>query len=238
MNKMDIVIMAPIMPVWDNEMFCKPLLSILTNKGFRVSIIDTLSLIHSTDLQETIDAVHHELIARAVSPFLLVGFAMAGTLVQMLSHRMDCLTGVIAISAPGYADYLLNERIGYLMSLLSKGYLDEAIKALHQFVAPEGQTAGQIVLSIPESQRQEATERMLRGFSLLLKLDARPTIAQYHGKYLGIVGEKSQLATWSNQTHSGNPKHRYERIPGAGMRPWNDNASAINLLVNEWVEEL
>lgn len=79
---------------------------------------------------------------------------------------------------------------------------------------------------------------MLRGFSLLLKLDARPTIAQYHGKYLGIVGEKSQLATRSNQTHSGNPKHRYERIPGAGMRPWNDNASAINLLVNEWVEEL
>jgi len=81
-----------------------------------------LSLIHSTDPQETIDADHHELIARAVSPFLLVGFAMADTLVQMLSHRMYCLTGVISISAPGHANYLLNKRISYLMSLLSNGY--------------------------------------------------------------------------------------------------------------------
>jgi len=86
-------------------------------------------------------------------------------------------------------------------------------------VVTEEQTAGQMALSIPESQRQKATERMLRGFSLLLKLDARPTIAQYHGKHLSIVGEKSQLATWSNQTHSSNPTHRYERMPGAGMRP-------------------
>lgn len=238
MNKMDVVIMAPVMPLWDDGMFCKPLLSLLTNKGFKVSLVDTLSLIHSDDPQETIDSVHDELIARAGSPFLLVGFAMAGTLVQMLSPRMNCLTGVISISAPGFTDYLLNERIDYLVSLLNRGYLDEALEALNQFVVPEGQTSLHAVDTIPESQRKVATERMLRGFSLLRRLDARPAMAKFRGKYLGIVGEKSQLATWSNQTHSGNPNHRYERIPGAGMRPWNDNASAINLLVNEWIEEL
>lgn len=238
MSKMDVVIMAPVMPIWDDGMFCKPLLSLLSNKGFKVSLVDTLSLIHSADPKETIESVHHELIARAGSPFLLVGFAMAGTLVQILSPRMDCLTGVISISAPGFADYLLNERVGYLVSLLSKGYLDEAVEALNQFVVPKGQTSLHAVNTIPESQRKVAIERMLRGFSLLRRLDARPAMAKFSGKYLGIVGEKSQLATWGNQTHSGNPNHRYERIPGAGMRPWNDNASAINLLVNEWIEEL
>lgn len=40
MNKMDIVIMIPIMPAWDNGMLCKLLLSMLTNIGFRVSIVD------------------------------------------------------------------------------------------------------------------------------------------------------------------------------------------------------
>lgn len=106
-------------------MFCKPLLSMLTNKGFKVLIVDILLLIHFTDLKETINAVHHKLIARAVPPFLLVGLAMASTLVQMLSHRIDCLIGVISINAPGYAVFLLKKRLAYLMSLLSKGYLEK-----------------------------------------------------------------------------------------------------------------
>lgn len=238
MNKIEVIILAPIMPIWDGGHFCAPLVSLLTNKGFNVSIIDTLSLIKVSDPQDAIDIVHHELVARTGSPLLLVGFAMAGTLVQMLSHRMKCLMGVISISAPSYADYLLQERIGYLMSLLQKGDLSRAIDTLHQFVAPEGQKTQLGTLSIPKSQWQTAINRMMIGFSLLLKFDARSVIGLYHGKYLSIVGEKSQLATWSNQSHSNNPEHTYVSIPKAGMRPWNDNASAIELRVNKWIDEL
>lgn len=238
MNKKNVVILAPVMPLWDDGQFCAPLVSLLASQGFNVSIIDTLSLIPSDNPQQAVEAVQQELVSRAHSPFLLVGFAMAGTLVQLLSKQLDCLTGVISISAPGYADPLLKERIGYLVSMLDNGHIDSAIEALHQFVVPEGHTAPVGTLRIPDSLQQTAIDRMKTGFSLLLQLDARPAMAKYHGKYLGIVGEKSQLATWDNQTHSRHHAHIYACIPEAGMRPWNDNGSTINQVIKEWVEGL
>ncbi|OSN02901.1 hypothetical protein AU510_16370 [Lonsdalea britannica] len=238
MNTKSVVILAPVMPVWDNGEFCKPLVELLTLKGFHVSVIDSLPLLENADPESAVKNVCLKLKSCCRTPFLLVGFAMAGTLVQMLSHQLDCLKGVMSISAPGFADDLLQERIGHLVSLLEKGEVDHAIEVLHQFVVPEGHMAPQGGSPLPNSLKQSATDRMIRGFSLLLNMDARTHIAQYPGKFLAIVGEKSQLATWDNQTHSANPEHTYVSIPGAGMRPWNDNASAMDALVNRWIEEL
>ncbi len=238
MTPLDVVILSPVMPVWDDGQFCAPLVELLMRKGLKVSVIDTLSLIHTTDPEEAVDLVHQALMQRVQAPFLLVGFAMAGTLVQLLSHKMQCLTGVMSVSAPGYADPQLKARLGQLISLLDSGEVEKALDELHQFVVPTGQLAQPIEIELTGAVRQHAIDRMSRGFRLLLNCDARKAMAQYHGKYLGIVGEKSQLATWHNQTHSTGSGHRYAHIPEAGMRPWNDNPAAISILVNEWIDEL
>lgn len=106
---------------------------------------------------------------------------------QMFSERLNHLSGVISISTLGFVDHLLKKHIGYLISLFNKGNLKQAIIALDQFVVSDGKLTMNQMLIIPESLRQTAINRMKTRFSLLLNFDARPVIARYHGKYLGIV---------------------------------------------------
>lgn len=232
MKKREAVILAPVMPVWDEGQFCAPLVMLLVAKGYHVTVIDTLTLIQDASPERVVEALCQALNARFQSPYLLVGFAMAGTLVQLLAPHLHGLSGVMSVSAPGFADEQLNRRLGELVSLLEKGEVEHAVDVLHQFVVPEGQ------VTLPDAAKASAIQRMLTGFALLLNMDARAAIARYNGKYLAIVGDKSQLASWENQTHSTQPTHLYRRIPKAGMRPWNDNPAAMNALLNEWVDTL
>lgn len=238
MKKREAVILAPVMPVWDEGKFCAPLVMLLAEKGYRVTVIDTLTLIQDASPERAVEALCQELDARFQPPYLLAGFAMAGTLVQLLAPHLNGLSGVISISAPGFADQQLKTRLGQLVSLLEEGDAELAVDVLHQFVVPEGQPAPAGRFTLPDAAKASAIQRMLTGFALLLNMDAREAIASYSGKYLAIVGEKSQLASWDNQTHSVQPTHLYRRIPKAGMRPWNDNPAAMNALLNEWVETL
>ncbi|HGH4676460.1 TPA: alpha/beta hydrolase [Enterobacter bugandensis] len=238
MKLQDAVILAPVMPAWDGGAFCAPLVTLLEEKGFSVTIVDTLSLITHDDPQSAIDALCQTLNAQVKRPWLLVGFAMAGTLVQLLAHRLRGVAGVLSVSAPGFADEKLTQRLVRLISLLEKGELGSAMDILHHYVLPEGLPAPREKFTLPDTEKMSAIKRMLTGFSLLLKMDARADIAAYDGNYLAIVGEKSQLASWENQTHSPRTQHYYKRIPGVGMRPWNDNPAAVNALLNEWIDTL
>lgn len=238
MKKMSAVILAPVMPLWDEGLFCESLKILLKEKGYSVTVIDTLTLIQDTSPERAVESLCQALNTRFKSPYLLVGFAMAGTLVQLLAPHLNTLSGVISVSAPGFADRNLIKRLGLLISLLEKGDLEYAMDALHQFVMPEGQSASKADFTLPDAEKVSAIQRMLTGFGLLLNMDARRAIADYRGKYLAIVGEKSQLASWDNQTHSAQPTHLYRCIPKAGMRPWNDNPEAVDALLNEWVETL
>lgn len=238
MKTQDAVILAPVMPVWDGGAFCAPLVTLLEQKGYSVTVIDTLSLIERDDPQSAIESLCQTLNSRSQRPWLLVGFAMAGTLAQMLAPHLRGVSGVVTVSAPGFADEKLTTRLVRLISMLEKGELGPAVDVLHHYVLPEGQPAPEATYTLPDAGKMSAIQRMLTGFSLLLKMDARADIARYDGKYLAIVGEKSQLASWENQTHSHRPLHTYKRIPGAGMRPWNDNPIAMNSLLNEWIATL
>lgn len=238
MKKKEAVILASVMPVWDEGLFCAPLVTLLAEKGYRVTVIDTLTLIQDASPERAVESLCQALNAPFQHPYLLVGFAMAGTLVQLSAPHLNGLSGVISVSAPGFADQLLKTRLGQLVSLLEEGDAEHAVDVLHQFVVPEGQPAPEERFTLPDAEKAPAIQRMLTGFALLLNMDARHAIACYSGKYLAIVGEKSQLASWANQTHSALPTHIYKRIPKAGMRPWNDNPAAMNALLNEWVETL
>ena len=231
MKLQDAVILAPVMPAWDGGAFCAPLVTLLEEKGFSVTIVDTLNLITHDDPQSAIDVLCQTLNAQVKRPWLLVGFAMAGTLVQLLAHRLRGVAGVLSVSAPGFADEKLTQRLVRLISLLEKGKLGSSMVILHHYVLPEGSPAPREKFTLPDTEKMSAIKRMLTGFSLLLKMDARADIAAYDGNYLAIVGEKSQLASYFVQ-------HYYKRIPGAGMRPWNDNPAAVNALLNEWIDTL
>ncbi|MEQ1977378.1 alpha/beta hydrolase [Xenorhabdus sp. SGI240] len=239
----DAVILSPVMPLWDHGNFCAPLVLLLEKMGYRVSIIDTLSLINhvNPDLIDPdcfINTIEFELTQRFSKPYLLIGFAMAGTLVQLLAPRLKTITGVISISGPGYADILLSDKLGQLIILLKKSQLDEAISLLHDFVIPKGGTPLPSVSAIPNHLKGIAQKRLIMGFSLLLQFDARTALCNYKGKFLSIVGECSQLATVRNQVVSPNLMHCFVVAEGAGMRPWNDQPEFINDVINDWLKIL
>ncbi|PHM44974.1 hypothetical protein Xmau_01179 [Xenorhabdus mauleonii] len=237
------VIFSPIMPLWDQGNFCTPLTLLLEKNGYRVTIIDTLSLINhaNPDLIDSdffIKTVEQELNQRFYRPYLLIGFAMAGTAVQLLAPRLKMLTGVISISGPGYIDMPLFGKLTQLMTLLKENQLDEAISLLHDFVIPEGGTPFPPASTIPNHFRDIAQTRLIIGFSLLLKFDARTVLHNYKGKFLSIVGRSSQLATVCNQVVSSNLEHCFAVIDKAGMRPWDDQPKFINDVINDWLKTL
>ncbi|WP_237387886.1 hypothetical protein [Xenorhabdus sp. Sc-CR9] len=229
------VILAPVMPLWDHGDFCTPLFSLLQKMGYQVSIIDTLALINSIEPEHAINTIESELNRRFTQPYLLVGFAMSGTLVQLLAPRLKKLMGVISISGPGYTDSLLANKLKQLIDLLNKNQLDEAISLLYDFVVPEDGMPHAQIPSIPDHLRSTARKRMLTGFSLLLQLDARTTLCKYKGKFLSIIGGCSQLATVSNQVVRTHPTHCFIIVEGAGMRLWEDNPVFTNNIINNWL---
>jgi len=237
MNKLNAVILAPVMPIWDQGNFCKQLVNQLQLKNYKVTVIDTLSLINSDSTEKAIDVISNELNRQMNEPSLLIGFAMGGTLAQMVANKIQKITGIISISAPGFADLKLKQNIGSIIALLDEGNLESALDKLHEFVVPEGKKVTNSLI-IPQHLREHSVMRMKIGFSLLLNFDARKTMRFFNGKYLGIVGEKSQLATTNNQTNTNNINHTYAFIPNAGMRPWDDNPLETNFLINSWIEKL
>ncbi|MBB4076954.1 pimeloyl-ACP methyl ester carboxylesterase [Bartonella fuyuanensis] len=232
------VILAPVMSVWDKGAFCSSLKSLFLERGFRVTLLDTLSLFSSNSTIEVIPSLIAELQNSFREPFILVGFAMAGTLVQMLAAKLPHAQAVLAVNAPGYPDKLLQQRLGYLLTLLKSGDLSGALEILDAFVQPIGAIKKRTLLEISDEQKSMAIERMTRGFKLLLEMDARNEIIKYTGKFLALVGEKSQLATVENQTRSHCMNHEYKIVSGAGMRLWEDNPTMTDAVIDEWIDKL
>lgn len=229
------VVLAPVMPIWDKGTFCSSLRKLFLERGFRVTILDTLSFFSSNSTIEVIPSLTEELKNRFQESFILVGFAMAGTLVQILAAKLPNVRAVLSVNAPGYPDALLQKRLGYLLTLLESGDLSGALEALDAFVQPIGAIKKRALLEIPEEQKSMAIERMRKGFKLLLGMDARNEIIKYTGKFLALVGERSQLATVDNQTRSHCLNHEYKIIPDAGMRLWDDNPTMTDAIIDKWI---
>ncbi|CAK02166.1 hypothetical protein BM1374166_01784 [Bartonella tribocorum] len=242
--RLPVVILSPVMPIWDGGAFCSPLTKLCATKGFQVTLLDTLSLFpksahflnHSAG--ETLYFIKEKLEKYFKEPAVLVGFSMAGMLVQILAARLPNVQAVLAVNAPGYPDKLLQRRLGDILIHLENNDLLGALETLNGFMHPSGVVKKRIALEISQDQKSIAIERMTRGFQLLLALDARDEIVKYTGKFLALVGEKSQLATVDNQTKSQCVNHEYRIISGAGTRLWDDNPVMTNAILSEWMERL
>ncbi|WP_156851075.1 alpha/beta hydrolase [Bartonella refiksaydamii] len=232
------VILAPVMPVWDKGNFCSPLKNLFLERGFKVTLLDTLSLFSSNSTIEVISSLIAKFKERFQEPFVLVGFSMAGTLVQMLAAQLPNVQAVLAVNAPGYPDKTLQQRLGSVLTLLENGDLSAALETLDSFVQPIGTIEKRVLLEIPDEQKNLAIERMTRGFKFLLGMDARDEIIKYTGRFLALVGENSQLATVDNQTRSHCMHHEYKIITGAGTRLWEDNPTMTDAIIDEWIGRL
>ncbi|WP_375703817.1 alpha/beta fold hydrolase [Bartonella sp. AD13SXNS] len=239
-----IIILSPVMPIWDGGVFCSPLTKLCSTKGFPVTLLDTLSLFPKSSHVLNYSAVDilsfmaEKLKSYFKEPAVLVGFSMAGTLVQILAAQLPNVQAVLAVNAPGYPDKVLQRRLGDILSSLENNDLSGALEILNGFMHPSGIMKKRALLEIPDEQKSVAIERMIRGFKLLLKIDARDEIVKYKGKFLALVGEKSQLATVDNQTESHNLNHEYKIISGAGTRLWEDNPTMTDAVIDEWMEGL
>ncbi|WP_142417162.1 alpha/beta fold hydrolase [Bartonella massiliensis] len=241
---LSIVILSPVMPIWDRGIFCSPLTKLCLRKGFHVTLLDTLSLFPKRDhfsnhsAVEILSFMTEKLEKYLQKPTVLVGFSMAGMLVQILAARLPNVQAVLALNAPGYPDKPLQRRFGDILACLEKNDLSQALAILNDFMHPRGVIKKRVALKIPQDQKNMAIERMTRGFKLLLAMDARDEIVQYKGKFLALVGEKSQLATVDNQTKSPCVNHEYRIISGAATRLWEDNPLMTNAVISEWMEGL
>ncbi|WP_375657237.1 alpha/beta fold hydrolase [Bartonella sp. CM120XJJH] len=239
-----IIILSPVMPIWDGGVFCSPLTKRCLSKGFPVTLLDTLSLFPKSSYVLNHSAVDilsfmaEKLKSYFKEPAVLVGFSMAGTLVQILAARLPNVQAVLAVNAPGYPDKVLKRRLGDILVYLENNDLSGALEILNGFMQPSDILKKRVLLEVPDEQKSVAIERMTRGFKLLLKMDARDEIIKYTGKFLSLVGEKSQLATLDNQTKSHNLNHEYKIISGAATRLWEDNPTMTNAVIDEWMEGL
>lgn len=239
-----VVILSPVMPIWDEGAFCAPLTKLCATKGFQVTLLDTLSLFPKSayflnySAIETLSFMIKKLEKYFKEPAVLVGFSMAGMLVQILAPQLPNVRAVLAVNAPGYPDKPLQRRLGDILFYLENNDLAGALETLNVFIHSRGIIKKRVALEIPQDQKSMAIERMTRGFKLLLALDARDEIVKYTGKFLALVGEKSQLATVDNQTKSKCFNHEYRIVSGAGTRLWDDNPVMTNAIVSEWMERL
>lgn len=231
------VVMAPVMPYWDEGEFFAPLTERLVALGYRVMIFDSLSLQPAPgDLPTFADAWWQ--ILQGLGPIqLLAGNALGGALVQRLlvSRWAAQIPAALLISAPTQADAQLDQRLGYMAQLAAAGELSEALRWLEHWVAPGGPalthsaSPARPIGAKPPRYRDEtrpdlpaealACARLERGFSLLEKLDVRDAVHAYPGKLVSLYGEHSQLVRACNVSFPRTARHRAASIAGSGMRP-------------------
>ncbi|USA55382.1 hypothetical protein NDN13_09425 [Acinetobacter sp. C32I] len=229
------VILAPVMPVWDNGDFCKDLKTILLDLNYEVHIIDTVNEITSCAPKVIIDSLKNKLNEEIKSPFILIGFAMGGALVQVISTQIDNVIGAISINGPGFADEDLKLKLSNLVNLLNQRELTLAMDELHKLVLPKNILYHIPPMHIDKELQENAISRMKLGFKLLLNLDARNIIPNFKHNFLSVVGELSQLASINNQVIVHSPHFQYRLVNKAGMRPWNDNPMDCNKILKEWL---
>lgn len=236
LDKKIAVILAPVMPVWDCGQFCEPLISLLTRRGFDVTVIDTLSIITTSDLVFSLQQLKVALsdITNGRS-FLICGVALGGALAQKLSCELPNIDGVISISGPTYPNPDLDGKLSALVDSLEAKNLDVAMNQLYDWLPPKNSYELRAP-RINEDAFIDATNRMKSGFSILKQIDARESIKAFKGKTLLIVGELSQMVSKKNLLENyQSPTYTASIIKNAGMRPWQDNEKQSYQTVENWL---
>ncbi|WP_286902995.1 alpha/beta hydrolase [Vreelandella sedimenti] len=229
------VVMAPVMPTWDQGLFFQPLVSRLVLADFSVITFDTLSLLpqENESLDQFSDRWQKVLLPLG-SIDLLAGVALGGAVVQsLLSKSLRAQVAMaLLISSPSWADDVLNTRLGHLADLAAKGDLLEALQLLDRLVQPANQIVAHPPQFIDDQTVKLQAERLHRGFSLLFNLDLKGALDAYSAPLLSIYGGVSQLVRKVNVQINEQKNQYLLEIPNGGMRPLIDAPQMVISAVN------
>lgn len=228
------LVFSPCLPEWDEGQFFAPVTQVLRVAGFRVTVVDTLSLWDSsTTTVRDLASRFEDAIARFGDVDLLVGNALGGAVAQALIGVIAPPDGVLLVSAPTRADPILASRLAAIAELAEQGRDGAATRLLNRRVLPDGVPAPS-GLAEPSADPR-AGLRLARGMRLLLELDLTEDVLAYQGPLIHIVGARSQLVT---ETHvAGAAHHSIVTVPGAGMRPHSENSELVAGIVKRFVSD-
>lgn len=225
------VVFGPVQPVFDPA-FLDPITDWLTDNGYAVEILDSLTVID--DPAMTLADVASEWVRRRPdleAADLLCGNAFGGALVQVVAPVVNPGVAVLALSAPTVADRVLGTRLAEVARHARMGNLAGALWTLDDLVRSESMPSPARVATPTTGDHLQACRRIDLGMSLLTDLDVSASITSHTGPVLSIVGARSRLVT---ADHVRLPTHGVvAEIPDAGMRPHRDNAAAVVDLLTE-----
>jgi pimeloyl-ACP methyl ester carboxylesterase len=233
-----VFVLSPVMPVWDEGAFIKPLTEHFLSAGYRVVVFDSLSL--PVVPQETLKAFSKRW-ARALQPWgvpsVLVGVALGGALALELVSTLPIAStpALLLLSSPAKANALLDARLGRMAELADMGEVEEAKRLLDALVLPEGAGVQAVSESLGSTSLVSQGERLARGFRLLAGIDLSESLRQYQGRVLNIFGEQSQLVSRLHVIDTPSVNQHTLCISGGGMRPLADDLGAVLKAVDRFL---
>lgn len=229
-----VVVMSPVMPAWDQGQFFAPLTQSLVDKGYRVIIFDTLSLL-AEDHEDFVSFTQRwAAVLEPLGPIgLIAGSALGGAVVQGLLATTvgQQVARALLISSPTKADKILDRRLGTMAELASAGDVDTALMLLDQWVLPAHVKPPVRQPDAPASADEQAGRRLDQGFRLLSELNVESQVAAWPGRLLSIFGADSQLVRATNVSFRTSAQHLAVSVPGAGMRPLLDDLARVRASV-------
>ncbi|MFJ9006926.1 alpha/beta fold hydrolase [Streptomyces canus] len=131
------LVLAPVIPHWDEGAFFAPVVRTLTGAGLGVTVVDTLSLWdEEVDSMASFVARWRALLPRFGPVDLLCGNALGGAVAQALLPYVDPTTAALLVSGPARTDPLLEDRLTDIANLAAAGRTEAALALLHRRVQP------------------------------------------------------------------------------------------------------
>ncbi|MEV5843773.1 hypothetical protein AB0M32_17610 [Streptomyces sp. NPDC051985] len=227
------LVLAPVIPHWDEGAFFAPVIRTLARAGLRVTVVDTLSL-----WDETVDSMA-ALVARwrALLPDfgrvdLLCGNALGGAVAQALLPDCAAGTAALLVSGPARTDPVLERRLAQIADLAAAGRPGPALALLNRRVLPHDAPAS---APVPVRADAAAGRRLAAGMRLLCGIDVGAAVRAHPGPLLQIVGSHSQLVTRRHTAAA--PHHRVHVVAGAGMRPHAEQPAKVAALIETYLRE-
>ncbi|UQA92424.1 alpha/beta fold hydrolase [Streptomyces halobius] len=220
------VVLAPVMPRWDQGAFFRRTAEPLLASGHRITVHDTLSLLREgDDLKALADRWAGHLASAADAPDVLAGNALGGAVVQaLLTHEWTHRARVLLLSGPTVADEELNTKLERIASAVGAQGLSTALRLLEEAVRGPATPAhnGTKSPQPPCPDEGLAGRRLSTGLRLLHDADVRQPVRDFPGPLLHLYGQRSLLVQRKHLATGPGPQHHLVGIPQAGMRPHAD----------------
>ncbi|MGW8399485.1 alpha/beta fold hydrolase [Streptomyces lydicus] len=226
------VVLAPVMPRWDQGAFFREVAEPLLDRGHRITVHDTLSLLREgDDLKALVDRWAAHLATGPDRPDLLAGNALGGAVVQaLLTHEWTHRAKVVLLSGPTVADDELNTKLERIAAAVGTDGLSTALHLLEDVVRGPDREPGTVPRQRPEPaaapgptpDEAVAGWRLSTGLRLLYDADVRGPVRDFPGPLLHLYGEQSLLVQRKHLATGPHPRHHLVGIPQAGMRPHVD----------------